>query len=73
MFPGLITVMHKVRHSFDYRMSAYNPVLRCQVFHDLKPLCYSYNRVTSVISNFLVDNTSAICMFSAKVEHRSHK
>ena len=28
-------------------------VLRCQNFHDLKPLCYSYDRVTSLISNFL--------------------
>ena len=28
-------------------------VLRCHVFYDKKPLCYSYDRVTSLISNFL--------------------
>ena len=35
-------------------------VLRCQNFHDLKPLCYSYDRVTSLISNFLELNTKPL-------------
>ena len=44
-------------------LSVYKPVLlvlRCQNFHDLKPLRYSYDRVTSLIFNFLAIDVQVI-------------
>ena len=45
--------LHGAVHRFLFVYEPVFLVLRCHVFYDKKPLCYSYDRVTSLISNFL--------------------
>ena len=47
------SALHGAVHRFLSVYSRLLLVLMCQAFHDIKPLCYSYDRVTSLISNFL--------------------
>ena len=46
------SALHGAVHRFLFVYKPVLLVLRCQNFHDLKSLRYSYDRVTSLISNF---------------------
>ena len=50
------SALHGAVHRFLFVYKPVLLVLRCQNFHDLKPLRYSYDRVTSLIFNFLDGN-----------------